>query len=235
MTAINKKLAAKAQCQAFLKFETGVMDKKRQEKRKMEDMKKNMIGTIEEMEKKIESTEVHLEDKRMVIEELGMGLMEMAVTIESGSLSEVEWEKIEDKKNGLEIKKLHRMRQFQKKKEGLTALVMKKKELETEVYRIQQYLVKFKMELKEKEKVAMVEMVLCRDKDQKADVPVSIVSNTIKHVQTFLIMPKCIIYVMFITILYFFYRVRTRNGVSEVMENTEVMERKRRKCMRWIG
>ena len=167
MTAINKKLAAKAQCQGFLKFETGVTDKKRQEKRKMEEMKKNMICTIEEMEKKIESSEVHLEDERMAIEEMGMDLMEMAVTIESGSLSEGEWEKIEKKKNGVEIKKLHRTGEFQKKKEGLMALAMKKKELEIEVYRIQQYLVKFKMELKEKEKVAMVEMVISSNEDEK--------------------------------------------------------------------
>ena len=66
------------------------MDKERQEYRKMKEMKKNMIGTIEEMENKIESTEVHLEDERMAIEELGMDLMEMAVAIESGSLSKGE-------------------------------------------------------------------------------------------------------------------------------------------------
>ena len=71
------------------------MDKERQEYRKMKEMKKNMIGTIEEMENKIESTEVHLEDDRMAIEELGMDLMEMAVVIESGSLSKGEQEKKE--------------------------------------------------------------------------------------------------------------------------------------------
>ena len=60
------------------------------------------------------------------------------------------------------------------------ALVMKKKELEREVYRIQWYLVKFMMELKEKEKVVMVEMILSSDKDEKADVQVSIVSNCYK-------------------------------------------------------
>ena len=122
----------------------------------------------------------------MAIEELGMDLMGMAVTIESGSLSEAEWEKIEEKKNGVGIKKLCRTGEFQEKKEGLMALVMKKKELEREVCRIQQYLVKFKMELKEKEKVAMVEMVISSDKDEKADVWVSIVSNTIEHYRTHL-------------------------------------------------
>ena len=79
-------------------------------------MKKNMIGTIKEMENKIESTEVHLEDERMAIEELGMDLMEMAVVIESGSLSKGEWEKKEKKKNEVEIKKLHRMGEFQRRK-----------------------------------------------------------------------------------------------------------------------
>ena len=172
------------------------MDKERQEHRKMKEMKKNMIGTIEEMENKIESTEVHLEDERMAIEELGMDLMEMAVVIESGSLSKGEWEKKEKKKNEVEIKKLHRMGEFQKKKEGLTALVMKKKELEREVYRIQQYLAKFRMKLKEKEKVTMVEMVISSEEDEKADVQVSIVSNIIEHYRTCSIMPKCIIYVM---------------------------------------
>ena len=120
----------------------------------------------------------------MAIEELGIDLMEMAVTVESGSLSEGEREKIEEKKNGVEIKKLHRMGQFQKKKEGLMALVMKKRELEIEVYRIQQYLVKFKMELKEKEKVAMVEMVISSKEDEKVDVWASIVSNIIEHYHT---------------------------------------------------
>ena len=157
------------------------MDKERQEYRKMKEMKKNMIGTIGEMENKIESTEVHLEDERMAIEELGMDLMEMAVVIESSSLSKGEWEKKEKKKNEVEIKKLRRMGEFQKKKEGLTALVMKKKELEREVYRIQQYLAKFRMKLKEKERVAMVEMVISSEEDEKADVWVSIVSNIIEH------------------------------------------------------
>ena len=178
-----------------------MMDKERQEYRKMKEMKKNMIGTIEEMENKIESTEVHLEDGRMAIEELGMDLMEMAVVIESGSLSKGEWEKKEKKKNEVEIKMLRRMGEFQKKKEGLTALVMKKKELGREVYRIQQYLAKIRMKLKEKEKVAMVEMVISSEEDEKADVWVSFVSNIIEHYRTFSIVPECIIYVIFITIV----------------------------------
>ena len=78
----------------------------------MKEMKKNMIGTIEEMENKIESTEVHLEDERMAIEELGMDLMEMVVGIESGSLSKGKWEKKEKKKNEVEIKKLCRTGEF---------------------------------------------------------------------------------------------------------------------------
>ena len=60
------------------------------------------------------------------------------------------------------------------------------------------------MKLKEKGKVAMVEMAIISDKDEKVDVWVSIVSNIIKHYRTFSIMPECIIYVMFITIFYFF-------------------------------
>ena len=178
----------------------------------MKDMKKNVTGTTEEMENKIESTEVHLEDERMAIEELGMDLMEMAVVIESGSLSKGEWEKKEKKKNEAEIKRLHRMGEFQKKKEGLTALVMKKKELEREVYRIQQYLAKFRMTLKEKEKVAMVEMVISSKEDEKADVWVSIASNIIEHYRTFSIMPECIIYVIFITIFYFFLQGKDRKS-----------------------
>ena len=196
--------------EGFLKFETRVMDEKRQEKRKMEEMKKNMISTIKEMKNKIESTEIELENKRMAIEQLGMDIMELVVIIESGGLSEGEREEIEKKKNGAEIEKLSRTRKFQEKKEGLTALVMKKKELEREVYRIQWYLVKFTMELKEKEKVAMVEMIISSDEDEKVDVWVSILSNTIKHVQTFLIMPKCIIYVMLISIFYFFLQGKDR-------------------------
>ena len=176
----------------------------------MKEMK-NMIGTIEEMENKIESTEVHLEDERMAIEELDMDLMEMAVVIESGSLSKGEWEK-KEKKNEVEIKKLRRTGEFQKKKEGLTALVMKKKELEREVYRIQQYLAKFRMKLKEKEKVAMVEMVISSKEDEKAAVWVSIASNIIEHYRTFSIMPKCIIYVIFITIFYFFLQGKDKKS-----------------------
>ena len=68
----------------------------------MEEMKKNMIGMINEMENKIERTEVNLEDERMAIGELSMNLMEMAVEIESGSLSIGEQEKIEKKKNETE-------------------------------------------------------------------------------------------------------------------------------------
>ena len=157
----------------------------------------------------------------------------MAVVIESGSLSKGEWEKKEKKKNEVEIKKLHRTGEFQKKKEELTALVMKKKELEREVYRIQQYLAKFRMKLKEKEKVAMVEMVISSEEDEKADVWVSIVPNIIEHYQTFSIMPECIIYVIFITIFYFFYRVRTRKVVLEMMKRKLV--EKRRKGTRQMG
>ena len=147
----------------------------------MREMKKNMMGTIEEMENKIERMEVHLEDERMAIEELGMDLMEMAVVIESGSLSEDEWEKKEKKKNKVEIKKLCRTGEFQEKKEGLSGFVMKKRELEREVYRIQHNLAKFRIELKEKEKV---EMVISSNEDEKVDVWVSIVSNIIEHYRT---------------------------------------------------
>ena len=65
---------------------------------------------------------------------------------------------------------------------------------------------KFRIKLKGKEKVAMVEMVISSNEDEKVDVWVSIVSNTIEHIQTFLIMPECIIYVMLITIFYFFLK-----------------------------
>ena len=89
---------------------------------------------------------------------------------------------------------------------------MKKKELEREVYRIQQYLAKFRMKPKEKEKVAMVEMVISSDEDEKADVWVSIVSNIIKHYRTFSIMPECIIYVIFITIFNFFLQGKDKKS-----------------------
>ena len=76
MTAIDKKLAEKVEHDRFLKFETGVTERKRQEKREIEEMKKNMIGKIGEMEEKIESTEVELENERMAIEQMGMDIME---------------------------------------------------------------------------------------------------------------------------------------------------------------
>ena len=110
MTAIDKKLAVKAEREGFLKFETRVTEEKRQEMRKMEEMKKNMISTIKEMENKIESTEIELENKRMAIKQLGMDIMELVVIIESGGLSEGEKEEIEKKKNWVEIKKLSKTR-----------------------------------------------------------------------------------------------------------------------------
>ena len=147
----------------------------------MEEMKKNMIGKIGEMENKIESTEVELEDERMTIEQLGMDIMELVVKMQSGGLRENERK---ERKSGVEIEKISKTKKFQEKKEGLTALVMKKKELEREVHIVQQYLVKYMKELKEKERIVMVEMILSSDEeevDAEKKGQISIVLNTIEH------------------------------------------------------
>ena len=58
----------------------------------------------------------------------------------------------------------------------------------------------------------MVKMVISSKEDEKADVRVSIVSNIIGHYRTFSIMPEYIIYVIFITIFYFFLQGKNKKS-----------------------
>ena len=89
--------------------------------------------------------------------------------MESGGLSEDEKKMLEERKSRVERENISRMQKFQKMKDRLTGLVKKKNELEREVHMMKQYLVRYRKELKEKEKVVMVEIVLSSDKEKEEE------------------------------------------------------------------
>ena len=97
--------------------------------------------------------------------------------------------KIEEKKTEKENEKMNRLEGFNRKKNGVMKLVQKKEEMEVELDLVKRYLIKYRRDVRQKERRAIVELVLSSDeevhKEKKKKPKVSIVSNSLKLSLTF--------------------------------------------------
>ena len=105
VTAIDKKLAQKAEGEMYLKLETGISEEKRQEKAETEKTKNKMVNMIKEMQQKINEVQVELEERRMEIENIGSDIMELILEMEGGGINKKERMKIEEKKTKKRMKR----------------------------------------------------------------------------------------------------------------------------------
>ena len=147
---IDKKLAQMAAKERYIVLEMGVSEAKRTEKIQMEKTMAMMIQKVEEMEEKIEEKEVELEDQCMSIEDVGQSIYELTVDIECGEFSQEEKKEKEYKKNELEKQKMEKIVKFEKKKESVSQLARKKIELQRQVGIIEEYLKKYRIDVKQK-------------------------------------------------------------------------------------
>ena len=60
-----------------MKWETGILEAKRQEKAEMEKMKNKMVNMIKVMQQKIDRVQAKLEEERIEIENIGSDIMEL--------------------------------------------------------------------------------------------------------------------------------------------------------------
>ena len=172
--SIDKKLAQMAAKERYIVLEMGVSEAKRKEKIQMEKTVLMMIQKVKEMEEKIKEKEVELEDERMYIEDVGQSVYELIVDIECGEFSQEEKKEKEYKKNELEKQKMERVVKFEKKKESVSQLVRKKIELQRQVGIIEEYLEKYREDVKTKEGSALAELILCSEEGGKQKSRVSI-------------------------------------------------------------
>ena len=159
MTATDKKLAEKAERERYLVLEMGVMEVRRKEKRETEKTRNSMVRKIGEIEENIMQMEVELEEKHMVIEDMGQNILELQMDIESGEISEEQRKVEEDKKTDMEKQKKEWVDAFQKKKDTMTWLAEKKIKLQRQTGIIEEYLAKYRKEVRQKEVWALVELV----------------------------------------------------------------------------
>ena len=151
----------------YIVLEIGVSEDKRKEKIQMEKTMVMMIQKVEEMEEKIEEKEVELEDERIYIEDVGQSVYELTVDIECGEVSQEEKKEKEYKKNELEKQKMERIVEFERKKESVSQLVRKKIELQRQVGIVEEYLKKYREDVKTKEGRALAELILCSEEKGK--------------------------------------------------------------------
>ena len=161
---IDKKLAQMVAKERYIVLKTGVSEAKRKEKIQMEKTVLMMIQKVEEMEEKIKEKEVELEDECMYIEDVGQSVYELIVDIECGEFSQEEKKEKEYKKNELEKQKMERIVKYEKKKESVSQLVRKKTR---QVGIIEEYLKKYREDVKTKEVRALAELILCSEEEGK--------------------------------------------------------------------
>ena len=187
--AIDKKLAQKAEGETYLKLETGISEEKRQEIAETEKTKNKMVNMIKEMQQKINKVQVELEERRIEIENIGSDIMELILEIEGGGINKKERMKIEEKKTKKENEKMNRLEEFNRKKNGVMKLMQKKEEMEFELDLVKRYLIKYRRYVRQKERRAIVELVLSSDEEgdneKEKKQRVSIVSNSLKLSRTF--------------------------------------------------
>ena len=184
VTAIDKKLAQKAEGEMYLKLETGISEEKRQEIAETEKMKNKMVNMIKEMQQKINEVQVELEERRIEIENIESDIMELILEMEGGGINKKERIKIEEKKTKKENEKMNRLEEFNRKKNGVMKLTQKKEEMEVELDLVKRYLIKYRRDVRQKERRAIVELVLSSDEEgdneKEKKQRVSIVSNSLE-------------------------------------------------------
>ena len=197
--AIDKKLAQKAKGERYLKLETGISEGKRQEKAETEKMKNEMVDKIKEMQQKIGKIQNELEEERIRIEIIGSDIMELILKMECGGINEEERMKIEEKKTEKENEKMKQLQEFERKKDRVTKLMLKKDEVEEQLDLVKKYLIKYRRDVREKERRAIVELILSSEEEEEEEEEekkikkgkkekkqrVSIVSNSLKPSRTF--------------------------------------------------
>ena len=122
VTAIDKKVAQKAEGEMYLKLETGISEEKRQEIAETEKTKNKMVNMIKEMQQKINEVQVELEERRIEIENIGSDIMELILEMEGGGINKKERMKIEEKKTKKENEKMNRLEEFNRKKNRVIKL-----------------------------------------------------------------------------------------------------------------
>ena len=73
--------------------------------------------------------------------------------------------KIEEKKTKKENEKMNRLEEFHRKKNGVMKLTQKKEEMEVELDLVKRYLIKYRRNVRQKERRAIVELVLSSDEE----------------------------------------------------------------------
>ena len=165
VTAIDKKLPQKVEGVMYLKLETGILEEKRQEIAETEKTKNKMVNMIKEMQQKINKVQVELEERRMEIENIGSDIMELILEMEGGGINMKERMKIEEKKTEKENEKMNRLEEFNRKKNGVMKLTQMKEEMEVELDLVKRYLIKYRRDVRQKERTAIVELVLSSDEE----------------------------------------------------------------------
>ena len=164
--AIDKKLAQLAAIDRYIVLDLGVSEAKRKEKIQMEKTMAIMMKKVEEMEEKIDEKEVELEDECMSIEDVGQAIYELTVDM-CGEFSQEKKKEKEYRKNELEKQKMEMIAEFEKKKEHVSQLVRKKIELQRQAGIIEEYLEKYRQDVKTKEGRALAELILSSDEEGK--------------------------------------------------------------------
>ena len=138
------------------------------------------------MAEKIHTLETELEVDRTDLEDLGKGIYEMVVKIDSGELNDEEMKEIQKKKLADEMVRIDKIDDFGKKKKNLQKLIQKKIELKHQHYILEQYLKKYNKDIKKKE-MELINCIVVRDtnsdeepKRRSKRAKVSIVSNTFR-------------------------------------------------------
>ena len=156
-----------------------------------EKMKKKMVNMIKKMQQKIDGVQAELEEERIKIENIGSDIKELILEMECGRINEEERMKIEGKKTEKENEKMNRLEEFNRKKNGMMKLIQKKEEMEVKLDLVKKYLIKCRRDVRGKERRAIVELILSTDEEEdkkkgekEKKQRVSIVSNSLKHLQT---------------------------------------------------
>ena len=153
----------------LLKLKTGILEAKRQEKAEMGKMKNEMVDIIKEMQQKINRVQAELEEERIKIENIRSDIMELILEMEHGGINEEERMKIEKKKTKKENEKINRLQEFERKKNGVTKLTQKKEEVENQWDLVKKYLIKYRRGVRQKERRAIVELILSSDEEEEEE------------------------------------------------------------------
>ena len=125
-------------------------------------MKNKMVNMVKEMQQKINEVQAELEEKRIEIENIGSNIM---LKMKGGRINKAERMKIEEKKTEKENEKMNRLEEFNRKKNRVMKLTQKKEEMEVKLDLVKRYLIKYRRDVRQKERRAIVELVLSSDEE----------------------------------------------------------------------